>query len=541
MVAQTSTVYLVFFTDKNANQYSINYPSGYLSEKAIIRRTKQNIPITTSDLPVNSTYVDAVKKIGVTVISKSKWLNAITVASQDINKIDAIRALFFVKEIKIITTTTTSKFSNKIELESKTMPAPPERSDIIPVGTALDYGQSYKQANQIGVDCFHNLNYQGQGMIIAELDAGFYKVDSLPAFDSLRKNNQLLGTYDFVTGGTKVFEDHTHGMNTLSCMVGNLPGRLVGTAPKASYWLLRTEEGATESLQEEINWLMGAEFADSVGADVINSSLGYSIFDNAADNHSYSDLDGNTTIITKAADMAASKGIFVVSSAGNSGGPPWYKITAPADADSILTVGAVDSVGVVATFSSRGLTSDGRIKPNVVARGVQAVCASQFGGVWKQSGTSFSSPITAGAVACLWQAHPGLTNMQILNAIQQSASQYTMPDSIQGYGIPNFCIANMLLSGIDVHKMNEEEKLNVFPNPFKNNFDIIFYSDKKQIIQFALYDISGRCLFNEKETMVSANSYTRFNSTDSETLASGIYLLRLVTPSKVYYKKLVKE
>lgn len=185
----------------------------------------------------------------------------------------------------------------------------------------------------------HNQGYAGQGMVIAVLDAGFYKADSLPAFDSLRTNNQILGCRDFVTGDTLVYEDYPHGMNVLSCMGGNIPGSLVGTAPKAKYWLLRTEDAWVETLQEEINWAVGEEFADSVGADVINSSLGYSNFDNPADSHTYADMDGNTTIISNAADFAVSKGIFVTTSAGNAGGPPWYKITAPADADSVLTVG----------------------------------------------------------------------------------------------------------------------------------------------------------------------------------------------------------
>lgn len=539
LIAQTITGYWVSFTDKRNSPYSISHPSVYLSEESINRRLQYSIPITTSDLPVNPAYINVIKATGVKISHSSKWFNAILVFSSDPSKMDVIKEIPFVKEIrKVISSSANSSFKYEPEM---IVSANKERSGITPSSTVLNYGLSYNQANQIGVDCLHNLGFQGQGMIIAALDAGFYKVDSLPAFDSLRMNNQLLGTHDFVTGGTMVYEDHPHGMNALSCMVGNIPGRIVGTAPKAKYWLLRTEDAATETMQEEINWLVGAEFADSVGADIINSSLGYNFFDDPSYNHSYSDLDGNTTIVTKAADMAASKGIFIVNSAGNSGGPPWFKITPPADADSVLAVGAVDSMGGMGSFSSRGLSFDGRIKPNVVARGVQAVVASQFGDVFMQSGTSFSSPITAGAVACLWQAHPSYSNMEILNAIQQSATRYSTPDSIVGYGIPNFCIADMLLSGVDVHKLNEEEKLSVFPNPFRSNFDITFYSDKKQTIRFEMYDVSGRIIFNEKEKTVNANSYTKFSSTDGEALSPGIYILRVITPVKIHYKKLVKE
>ena len=539
LIAQTITGYWVSFTDKKDSPYSISRPSVYLSEESINRRFQHRIPITTSDLPVNPAYINAIKSTGAKISYSSKWFNAILIFLSDENQIDIIKKIPFVKEIRKLTSASENP-SFKFKSE-KIVSVKEERSGITPSPSVLNYGLSYNQANQIGVDCLHNLGFQGQGMVIAALDAGFYKVDSLPAFDSLRMNNQLLGTHDFVTGGTMVYEDHPHGMNTLSCMVGNIPARIVGTAPKAKYWLLRTEDAATETMQEEINWLVGAEFADSVGADIINSSLGYNFFANTADNHSYSDLDGNTTIVTKAADMAASKGIIVVSSSGNSGGSPWFKITAPADADSVLSVGAVDSLGAVGSFSSRGLSFDGRIKPNVVARGVLAVAASQFGDVFMQSGTSFSSPITAGAIACLWQAHSAYSNMEIINAIQQSASKYNSPDSITGYGIPNFCIADMLLSGIDVHKLNEEEKLTVFPNPFKTNFDITFYSDKKQTIRFEMYDVSGRIIFNEKEKTVNANSYTKFSSSNGEALSAGVYILRVITPVKIYYKKLVKE
>ncbi|MES2397581.1 MAG: S8 family serine peptidase, partial [Bacteroidota bacterium] len=295
----------------------------------------------------------------------------------------------------------------------------------------------------------------------------------------------------------------------------------------------------SESLSEEITWLVGAEFADSVGADIINSSLGYNYFDNSADNHTYSDLDGNTTIITKAADLAASKGIMVVSSAGNFGGPPWYKISAPADADSILTVGAVDSVGSIASLSSRGPTFDGRIKPNTVARGLNAVIAANGGDITTSSGTSFSSPITAGAVACLWQANPSVTNMQLLSAIQESSSQFSNPDSLKGYGIPNFCVANTILTGIDNHELSSD-KLKVHPNPFNNNFEITFYSNKKQKIDIELYDISGREIFRKHEN-VSADSYNIFNVNEANTLSKGLYLLQLSTLDKKYFKKIIKK
>lgn len=539
-IAQTaSNKYWVQFKDKNGSPFSLKNPSDYLSQKAIDRRIKQKITIGISDLPVNPHYVNEIKALDVTILNRSKWFNAITISSSDTNKINSIKAFAFVKNVKKIEEPKNKKLPSKFELETNTTFVSAEKNSNSLASNVLNYGPSFNQANQIGVDCLHNLGYQGQGMTIAVLDAGFFDVNVLHAFDSLRINNQLLGTRDIVIGDTMVYEDFPHGMNVLSCMVGNLPGKIIGTAPKAKYWLLRTEDVNSESLIEEIYWLVGAEFADSVGADIINSSLGYNYFDNSADNHSYSDLDGNTTIITKAADWAASKGILVVSSAGNSGGAPWYKITAPADADSILTVGAVDSTGSIASLSSRGPTFDGRIKPNTVARGIQAVIAANTGDITTASGTSFSSPITAGAVACLWQANPTATNMQILNAIQQSASQFYVPDSIKGYGIPNFCVANTILTGIEKLETNKDE-LSVYPNPFKDDFEIAFFSNKKQTITIELYDITGRGIFTQQKN-VSADSYNIFNSSDMQIVSNGLYLLRLITPDRSYYKKLLKN
>lgn len=535
----TSDKYWIQFKDKNESPFSLKNPAAYLSQKAIERRNKQNILISTNDLPVNPGYINEIKAMGGKIINQSRWFNAITISTSDTNKINSIKALVYVKDVKKLEESKGKKVPSKFELESNTMAFPIEKSDRLQTTDVFNYGPSFFQANQIGVNCLHNLGYQGQGMTIAILDAGFLDANILPAFDSLRFNNQILGCRDFVTGDTMVYEDYPHGMNVLSCMGGNLPGQLIGTAPKAKYWLLRTEDAATETISEEINWLVGAEFADSVGADVINSSLGYNYFDNPADNILYSDLDGNTTIITKAADWAASKGIMVVSAAGNSGGAPWYKITAPGDADSILTVGAVDSAGYIVGFSSRGPTFDGRIKPNTVARGLQSVIAANGGGIVNGSGTSFASPITAGAVACLWQANPTATNMQILYAIEQSASQFSNPDTIKGYGIPNFCTANNLLTGINKPDFTNDE-LTLHPNPFKDNFDITFYSHKNQTVQIELYDISGRAIFKQQKR-VTANSNNTFNFTEAKLASNGLYLLHFITPEKNYSKKLIKK
>lgn len=538
--AQNSKTYLVIFKDKNNSSFSVSEPNKFLSEKSIARRQKQNIGIKESDLPVNANYINLVKEIGVVVKSQSKWLNAITISTNDDSKLLSIKEFPFVKSITLTADPASPKIhTTKFDVsnvQSAPYNLPTEKS-------ILNYGPSYFQADQINIDCMHDLGFMGQGMTIAVLDAGFFKADSLPAFDSLRINNQLLGCRDFVIGDTMVFEDFPHGMNVLSCMVGNLPGQLVGTATKAKYWLLRTEDAFTETLQEEINWLVGAEFADSVGADIINSSLGYSKFDGGIGDHYYSDMDGNATIITNAADWAASVGIFVTTSAGNSGGPPWFKITAPADADSALTVGAVDSAGIIAGFSSRGLTFDGRIKPNTCARGVQTVIAANFGGITTSGGTSFSSPITAGAVACLWQANPSANIIDLIYSIQASASQALTPDSIYGYGIPNFCKADSILTFVlSVNNLNltNENVLSVYPNPFNSDFVIEFYSVKKETVLIELYDVAGRKVLSQDQ-ILSANTKNKFSLSDLSILSKGIYTLRLISSDKSYFSKIIKQ
>jgi len=541
--AQSSKIYLVVFKDKKNSPYSVSQPEKFLSSKSIERRKKQNISLNASDLPVNPAYINAVRLLGVNVLNQTKWMNAISVSISDEQVLADIKKLSFVKEVKLTADPASpkihsTKFDQAIATKAASTRLPSEKA----MTTSLNYGPSFFQANQIGMDCMHDKGYMGQGMTIAVLDAGFYKADSLPAFDSLWINNQILGCRDFVTGDTLVFEDYPHGMNVLSCMGGNLPGQLVGTAPESKFWLLRTEDAYTETMQEEINWLVGAEFADSVGVDVINSSLGYSKFDGGIGDHFYSDMDGNTTIISNAADWAVGKGIFVTTSAGNAGGPPWFKITAPADADSVLTVGAVDSAGNIASFSSRGPTFDGRIKPNTCARGVQAVIAANWGGIATAGGTSFSSPITAGAVACLWQSNLSATVLELINAIQLSATQGFAPDSIQGFGIPNFCKADSILHfliGIN-DLVSSQNVLSVYPNPFTSEFLINFYAEKKEIIHVEMYDVTGRKVIDQEQP-VFANTNNRFLLSDVSSFSKGIYTLRLIASHKIYYSKIIKQ
>jgi hypothetical protein len=275
-------------------------------------------------------------------------------------------------------------------------------------------------------------------MQIAVIDDGFYNYDQLITFDSIRSNNQILGTWDFVSQETNVANDDTHGMHCLSTITANLPGSFVGTAPKCSVYLLRSEDISSEFPIEELNFAAAAEYADSSGVDLCSISLGYSTFDDPSLNYSYADMDGNSTISAKAADLAAKKGMLMVIAAGNEGANSWHYICTPSDADSVLCMGAVDTLGTPASFSSYGPSSDGQIKPTVVAVGRNAVVANSFSGLPSYgSGTSFACPIMAGMATCLWQAFPEANNMLIINAIQLASSLWLSPNNRKGYGIPN--------------------------------------------------------------------------------------------------------
>ena len=314
----------------------------------------------------------------------------------------------------------------------------------------------------------HENGYFGDNINVAIFDAGFMGVDILPIFNNLWDNNKIIFTRDFVNNNKNVFDYSQHGTMVLSVMGGYMLDSLIGTAPMANYLLFRTEDSESETMVEEDYWAAAAELADSIGVDIINSSLGYTImYDDTINSHTYSDMDGNTTIITKAADRAASRGILVVNSAGNSGLSSWYHIGAPADGDSVLAIGAVDYLGKIASFSSRGPSFDGRIKPNVCAKGVSVVVADQDSTIRYANGTSFSAPIISGLSACLWQAISSnnieLSNMDIINLIQESSSLFSNPNDSLGYGIPNFYLS-YLNSSID--SSNYDNQINIFPNPF---------------------------------------------------------------------------
>ena len=354
----------------------------------------------------------------------------------------------------------------------------------------------------------HEGGFTGNGKLIALLDGGFYSVDQFSAFENLRNDNKIIATWDFVTGDSSVYEDDPHGMSVLSTIAGNVPGQLIGTAPNASFLLLRTEDVFSENIIEEYNWSAAAEFADSAGADVISSSLGYTEFDDPLQNHIYSDMDGNHCPSSIAADFAASKGILVLVSAGNSGNDSWHYISAPSDGDSVISVGAVNSIGNHVSFSGWGPSFDGDVKPNVVAKGRDCALVDEYGTISTGSGTSFACPILAGAASCLWQAFPDLNSIQIMSAIERSANYYLVPNDSLGYGIPDFRLASYFLATGAMP--SNDDVIGIYPNPFSENLNVRFYSRISQFVKLEMINAIGQVVSSKIENAVagSVNNFT---------------------------------
>ncbi|KAA9039267.1 S8 family serine peptidase [Ginsengibacter hankyongi] len=523
------TKYVIRFKDKAGTPFTIDNPSAYLSAKAIARRTKQNITIDETDLPITPRYIDSVRLSGaVTILNKSKWLNQVCIQTTDslalvkINSLPFVIASQPVMQPVGIQNTRNDKFNE----ETNSITSSQGTSNV---QDFYNYGNSYPQIHIHEGEYLHDKGFHGEGMSVAILDAGFYHYLSLPAFDNVRNNNQVKETYDYVANEVSVDEDHFHGMMCFSIMAGNIPGQLVGSSPKANYYLYRTEDVSTESPVEEQNWAAAAERADSIGIDVISTSLGYNQFDNPVFNHTYADMNGNSTIAARAADFAAKKGMIVVVAAGNEGNHAWHFITTPADADSVVAVGAVNSSGVIGSFSSYGPSSDGQVKPAVASVGVGTAVSSTTGPIVTGNGTSFAAPNLAGLITCLWQAFPEFTNMEIIQAVEKSSSIYNAPDDRIGYGIPNFRIAYDDLSQQralkNINTILGSSWIKVYPNPFKDNFNVAIKPPHAANGIFRLYDAFGRLYFTRQISLqAEQDQLIQFNNL--QPLQRGIYMLK---------------
>ncbi|SHE76125.1 Por secretion system C-terminal sorting domain-containing protein [Mariniphaga anaerophila] len=520
MEIDAQNYYWVAFHDKDNSPYSLLFPEEFLSSKALQRRRNQNIAIDSLDLPVNPNYVQQTLALGATLKHSSKWLNGITVKASADSFVEEALLLPFVKEVQLTKRSTQMKSAfNKF--------AEPECSGSdLDIDTAV-YGESVHQVAQLNGQFLHNNGFRGEEMYIAVFDAGFYKADQYPAFDSLWINRQIAGIKDFVAPKENFFDGHYHGMSVLSIMGGNIAGKIQGTAPKATYWLVRSEDPGSEFLIEEDNWVAAAEFADSVGVDIINSSLGYFTFDDPAMDHTYDDMDGKTTRVAKAANIAVAKGMLVFASAGNEGreNNPWKYIISPSDGDSVIAVGAVNKDGIPAPFTSRGPASDGDVKPNVSAMGWNTIVQRSSGTIGTGNGTSYSSPVIAGAAACLWQANLLATASQVKNAIERSANLYLTPDTLSGYGIPDLKIADKILKTAIFEDRDTSETWLVYPNPASDY--IVLQKQKITLnkkVQIAFYSLDGKLLKKEEK-----NDAARIMLKDLYSLPRGLLILQIIS------------
>ena len=516
----------VYFKDKPGAQTYLDNPLTMLSQRALDRRSNQGIALDSKDVPIYQPYIDQVAaSTGIAVKAKSKWFNCLHVRGTQVD-ITALTSLYFVEKVEFANR---SISVNKISApkQGKTKPV----NKTVQATTNFNYGNSANQIQMLNGHLLHQSNYTGSGKIIAVMDGGFPGVDTAAPFARLRTNNQILGGYDFVNRSTNFYTGISHGTSVLSLMGGYVDNVLVGTAPDASYYLFITEDGPNESPLELSNWVEAAEEADYFGVDIINTSLGYTTFDNPNYNFTYNDMNGVTAFISKGVDMAFSRGMICVVSAGNEGNDDWHYISAPADAVNALTIGAVKADETYAVFSSQGPTFDGRVKPDVTAQGQNPYVSDATGNITNTgSGTSYSGPIVAGMVACLWQALPTKTNQQIKQLITQSADRYASPTVQYGYGIPDFNLA--VANGLSVASFSNKDFV-VFPNPATNSISVVL-SEGFNSANIVLYTVLGQKVLEEKIT-------TQSSDISIKSLDKGTYLYKIDSNGFSKSGKIVKQ
>lgn len=507
----TSYYFFVQFSNKKNTTYSLASPSAFLSSRAIARRVAFGISCDSTDLPVNQSYVNQVANLGAKIHSRSKWMNSVTVLVADSSLMSQVRALPFV---------------NKVQYTGKTDAASLTRQKSKFETQLTDYGSAQAQLNQINGSYIHSLGYTGKGIHVGVLDGGFSSVNTNPGFDSLRLSGRLLGTKDIAEINGNVYAMDAHGANVLSIMTGRLGGATpyAGTAPHASFWLIRTEYAPTEYLVETDFWVSGIEFADSVGVDVVNSSLGYTTFDDTKMNFTYADMNGKISRASKAATLAAQKGIIVCNSAGNDGNKTWHYIGSPADAEGIVSVGAVYNTGVSSEFSSYGPSSDNRVKPEICGTGTATAYITTAGTRASGNGTSYSSPVIAGMMACYLQyAKANFSNLtvpKILESVFKSGSIYANPTAQLGYGIPDFQKAAGNLLTLDVSDKKYGDNFGVVYRPESSLLELTICEPITQRCALRIYSVAGILVYSDE---INQQNFSR----TIKGLAAGAYIVNV--------------
>lgn len=536
--AAPAYAYRVRFKDKNG---TLTFADSlqFLSQKALQRRAFQGIPLDSTDLPVVQAYIDTVMQTSnaLRLHAVSKWFNQVVIICSDSMKRTALEALPMVESVKLV-----ARFGNGIFTpvfdQSKFPEVSPMPLEAKTTGSSAYYGLSYQQVDLIQADCLHDLGYKGENMDIAVFDINFRYTNTCLAFDTLRQQQRIKETFNYCRDTSWVYSASiptSHGMNVLGCMAANLPGTYVGTAPYANFYLYITEDVLVEQPIEEDNWLSAAERSDSAGVYIINSSLGYNQFDNvlSSNNYTYADMNGQVSLIARAANKAVSKGIFVVNAQGNEGFSAWHYLLTPADADSVYAVGMVDGSGIWGG-SGYGPTSDGQIKPDGMALGKGAGLIGDNCQVGFANGSSFASPIMCGAIACLWQAVPSLPVWKLRNIIRMSSDRYNNVNNTHGYGIPNFCTAFGIATGTsDV--LSIDHRYAIFPNPSTSSFTIKAYDGADPMYAVRIYDATGRMVFNGA---TQSNKLRTIQNLDA--LTPGTYTVLLSTATRQFSTRWMK-
>ncbi len=513
--------YYIRFTDKNNNRYSTDHPEAYLAARSIARRKAQHISISTSDLPLTDSYVNAILPFAGRLVYKLKWDNAMLVRSSDPSFAAKVSQFPFVKSVTMISGQGPSTVQKKLSVSTpKSLQS-----------TALDtgfYGAAQNQNVMIDVNALHQMGLWGDGMLISVMDAGFPDLPADSFFTQVFSQNRVLHTWNYVYDTSYVYAYDEHGAQTFSDIAAYRPGVMVGTAPNAQFLLFITEDVRSEKIIEEYNWVNAAEVADSIGADVFSTSLGYTTFDpiDSMYNTTYASLNGDSTPIAKAANLAASKGILVITSAGNDGDDAWHYIATPADADSGVAVGAVNAQGAIGYFSSWGPNSAGVLKPDVCAQGVSSSVVLPTGILSTNSGTSFACPITAGAFACLREAFPNVANTAIINAVRQSGTLHSNPNDDYGYGIPDFGMAYEYLAALYPTDTTASPTALVYPNPFTTSLNIVIPGLLTSPMNYDIYDLLGQRVCSGS---FAAGTYANnlLSITPPPSLSVGSYVLRI--------------
>lgn len=521
--------YMVFFADKAGTEFSVDQPEAFLSERAIARRNKFNIPIAENDLPVSEDYVEQLTTLGAEVFYRSRWMNGV-LAQLSPEELEAVKGLSFVTETELVKPQARGarKNSGSSVGSSQKLKRKSKRQDQL---------LNNVQNDMLGIDEMHADGYSGKGLLIAVFDGGFRGVDTVSYFRHMFDEERMLPGYDFVGMSDNVYRYGQHGTEALSCIGAYREGVLEAAAHGADFMLCVTEDVSSEYRIEEYNWLFAAEFADSTGADIISTSLGYTTFNESDMDYSYDDLDGQTAAITRALNLASQKGMLCVVSAGNEGSGSWRYVSPPADATDALAVGAVSSSRDKVSFSSFGPTIDGRIKPDVSAMGLQTVVVNAAGNVTRSNGTSFAAPLIAGFAAGVWEAFPEDTHLDIIDRIRRSGDKSMAPDNETGFGIPSYeKIRQAVL--LPVKNSLQSHQFRVFPNPLENSD--LFIKPMRGVLEapmlLQMYSPAGRLVMEKTYERFSRNSL----SVDTSGLARGIYILRISTPSVSDTLKIVK-